>query len=485
MQLTATFVTAPDLLAIGLPAGSLDLAFAGLPGGLAAELLRVAEDDRFQGKAGATLQVRPLGAIGSRWVVLVGLGDGSVEAVRHAAGALGSVARDRGAVTMAWHVPPSGVTGAGAATVRAVAEGLSAGNYRWDRYKAASDRKPSLDAVQLVGFGEYASAWAHGQVHAAAQALTRDVVNEQAELLYPETMAAMARGLAGPHTTVEVWDEERIRAEGMGGISAVGQGSARPPRFVHITFTPAGWQESDGRVGIVGKGVTFDTGGLSIKPTDGMLTMRCDMGGAGVVLGVMSALEALRPRVRVQVHGIFALAENMLGGRAYKLGDVLTMYNGKTVEIHNTDAEGRLLLADCLAYASKLGLSHLIDLATLTGAAVVALGEHYSALYSPDDAFAASWAALGADTGDGLWRMPLEDSYKEKLKSDVAQLKNVGDRWGGSITAALFLAEFVSGPIWAHFDIAGPAFLSGPDRFYGKGATGAMVRPVLRWLEGL
>ena len=246
-----------------------------------------------------------------------------------------------------------------------------------------------------------------------------------------------------------------------------------------MTYTPSGTPQA--RLAIIGKGVTFDAGGLSIKPSSGMQTMRCDMGGAATVLGVMSALDEIAPNV--QVEGIFGAAENMLGGAAYKLGDVLTMYNGKTVEIHNTDAEGRLLLADCLSYASELGVDACIDLATLTGAAVVALGSHYTALFTKDDEFADTWKKRAEEAGEGIWRLPLEERYKDKLKADWGTLKNVGGREAGSITAALFLSEFVDGPTWAHLDIAGPAFLDSPEQYLVKGGTGAMVRTVLRWLE--
>ena len=209
--------------------------------------------------------------------------------------------------------------------------------------------------------------------------------------------------------------------------------------------------------------------------------MRCDMAGSAVVVGIMSALDKVQPNVKVE--GIIGAAENMLGGYAYKLGDVLKMHNGKTVEIHNTDAEGRLVLADCLSYASKLGVEECVDFATLTGAAVVALGERYAALYSDNDAFATNFLNHADQAGEGLWRLPLEAKYKEKLKAEWADIKNVGGRDAGSITAALFLSEFVDGPTWAHFDIAGPAFVSAKTGHYRKGGTGAMVRTILSWLS--
>ena len=315
-----------------------------------------------------------------------------------------------------------------------------------------------------------------------ARNLARNLVNGPAEDINPQTLAAEAEKMASGCMQVTVWDYEKLQAEGMGGVAAVGRGSSRKPVFAHMVYTPSG--APAGEVALVGKGVTFDAGGLSIKSSSGMMDMRCDMGGAGAVLGVMSALEALN--VQVKVHGIFAAAENMLGPNAYKLGDVLTMRNGKKVEIHNTDAEGRLLLADCLSYASELdGVSHIVDLATLTGAAVVALGEHWTACYSNEDSFAKQLCAAAERGGEGFWHMPLEKLYKDKLKGDMAAIKNVGDRWGGSITAALFLENFVAeGKTWAHLDIAGPAFISSKERHLVKGATGAGVPGLLAWLCG-
>jgi leucyl aminopeptidase len=233
-----------------------------------------------------------------------------------------------------------------------------------------------------------------------------------------------------------------IQARGMGGIVGVGQGSARKPRFVHLRYEPAGGAKA--HVALVGKGVTFDSGGLSIKPSDGMLTMRCDMAGAAAVIGTMKAIAATRPNVRVDV--IFGAVENMPSSNAYKLGDILTMYSGKRVEIHNTDAEGRLVLADCLHYASELKPDVVVDLATLTGAAVVALGDWYSALYSREESTAAGLLAAADRSGEGAWRMPLPDLYRDKIKAEWGETKNTGGRAAGSITAALFLSDFVTSP---------------------------------------
>jgi len=360
-----------------------------------------------------------------------------------------------------------------------VMEAVAEGNYRFDRYKSESNRKAALESVTLVGLPESHSAVEAAMATIAGQNLTRDLVNEPAAVVYPQSLAQTCQELfSGEHFTVTVWDENQLREKGMGGIYGVGQGSARPPRFIHISYNPP---EAKGHLALVGKGVTFDSGGLSLKPNDGMLTMKCDMAGAASVVGVMKAVAALRPQVRVD--GIIGAVENMPSGTSYKLGDVLRFYNGKRAEIHNTDAEGRLVLADCLAYASELKPQAIVDLATLTGAAVVALGDWYTALYTRSDELCSALVGHAAESGDGVWRMPLVDLYKDKLKSDVADLKNVGGRAGGSITAALFLSEFLQCDKWAHLDIAGPAFLDSTLLHFAPGGTGTMVRSLVRWVE--
>jgi leucyl aminopeptidase len=225
--------------------------------------------------------------------------------------------------------------------------------------------------------------------------------------------------------------------------------------------------------------VTYDAGGLNLKPGAGLQNMRCDMGGAATVVGVFRALADIQPDV--EVHGIIGTVENMLGGSAYKLGDILHISNGKTVEVHNTDAEGRLVLADCLSYASKLGLDSMVDIATLTGACMVALGERYSGLFTDDDELADAITQAAAESGEDVWRLPLEQRYKEKLKAEWADVKNIGGRSAGSITAALFLSYFAENTRWAHLDIAGPAFSEKPVDHFAPGGLGAMVSTLTRW----
>ncbi|MBK7761217.1 MAG: leucyl aminopeptidase [Deltaproteobacteria bacterium] len=467
----------PGVLAIGLNEGAARALPPSLAAAFGGELERLLDDQDFKGKAGVSVTTRALGRVAATHLVFVGQGSGSVADLRLAAGAVGHFAREQGVREVSF--APAGALSEPAA--EAIVEGLITGNYRYDRFFAESARKAAIERFVVLSPNASLAALETGRVLGQARSVARDLVNAPAADIYPETLAAFAAGLASERVSVDVWDEVKVRDAGMGGITAVGQGSDRKPRFVHMVYRPAG--KSRGEIALVGKGVTFDSGGLSIKPTDGMLTMRCDMGGAGAVIGVMSALEALN--LPITVHGIFAAAENMISGNSYKLGDILTILNGKTVEVLNTDAEGRLLLADCLSYASKLPVSHVVDLATLTGAAVVALGEHYTAMYADDDALAAALSAAAAESGEGFWRMPLEPLYKELIKGEVGQLKNVGGRLAGSITAALFLQEFVDGPKWSHLDIAGPAFLGAPERHLVKGATGAGVPALLAWLRAM
>jgi leucyl aminopeptidase len=466
-----------DLLAVGLLQGQPPVLPAALIDRMGPGLADLLAAEKFEAKAETTLQLPTLGKLASPQLLLVGLGQAEPDQLRGAAGAVGMIARKRGAtaVVMDLSVLP------GADHAPLVVEGFTAGNYAFDRHKAESKRKPACATLSLAGGGDAPQAVERARVVAQAQDLVRDLVNEPANVLYPETFAAFAASLASDTMTVTVWDDSRIEAEGMGGLHAVGRGSARKPRFVHMHYKPVG--EPTHSVALVGKGVTYDSGGMSLKPSEGQQTMRCDMAGAATVVGALVAADRLG--LPVEIHGIFGAAENMNAADSYKLGDVLTMYDGTTVEVNNTDAEGRLVLADCLVYASRLGVSHCLDLATLTGACVVALGSRYTGLFTEDDDLARELHAAADAAGDGLWRLPLADHFRETLKVEWADTNHMGGRWGGASIAAAFLSRFVVGPRWAHLDIAGPAFLDKPERYYGKGATGAMLRTLVCWLESL
>ncbi len=468
---------AADILVLVVPQGKLALALADIdgPSQFAGTLAAACADENFDGRVNGSFLVPSLGRVAAKRLLLVGCGAGTANDLRAASGVAGFQSRNKSAKSVALFFPCSPLAGR---EISLCIEAFSEGNYRFDKYKPEAQRKAACRTLSLVGVAEDAAAVSHAEALVAGQTLARDLVNEPAAEVYPESIAKVAEGLAGERISVKVWDETKIRDAGMGGISGVGQGSDRPPRFVHMSYTPVG--PATRHIALVGKGVTFDSGGLSLKPSDGMMTMRCDMAGAAAVIGTMKAVSMLNPSVKIDA--IFGAVENMPSGKSYKLGDILKMYSGKRVEIHNTDAEGRLVLADCLAYASQLNPDVVVDLATLTGAAVVALGEWYTALYSREDSLSAELLAAAGESGEAAWRMPLPDLYRDKIKAEWGETKNTGGRNGGSITAALFLSDFVTTKKWAHLDIAGPAFLDSTLMHYCPGGTGTMVRSLCRWI---
>ncbi len=458
-----------DLLAVAV-GSDVDADLRDLDARFGGRLLDWVRAREFEGKPGTTLEAPAFGAIAARELVLVGVGDRGGPALRKAAGKVGRVARTRRATRVALAFGPVDAE---------VLAWVGVGNYAYERCRPEEDRTPPLGELTVVGAP--VDTGGVGPV-VEAQAWARDLVNAPAADIYPESLADEARTLADlDGVEVEVWDRARLEAEGCVGILAVGQGSDRPPVMIRITYRPPGASE---HVALVGKGVTFDAGGLSLKPTQAMQTMRCDMGGAATVLGVVRAAAALG--LPVAIDAFIGAAENMVSGRSYKLGDVLRYRNGVHVEIHNTDAEGRLVLADCLIEASRVeGAGCVLDFATLTGACVVALGSDFSGLFTEDEALAEALLAAAEHTGEGLWRLPLHAPYKEMLKAEWGTIKNVGGREAGATTAALFLQHFVEDKRWAHLDIAGPAFLDKARGAYAAGGTGQMVRTVTRWLQGL
>jgi leucyl aminopeptidase len=367
-----------------------------------------------------------------------------------------------------------------------VAQGLELGTYRYDRYLAPAKRRPTT-VQRVTVLGEHAAAsegTARGQEIAAAVMRARDLVNGPANEVTPTRLAEFAAEVVtrigdAADVRLTVLEREECLARGMGCYLAVSLGSDQPPKFIHLQYTPRG--ASKGRVCLVGKGVTFDSGGLSLKPSDAMMGMKMDMGGAAAVLCAVEA--AARLGSPYEVHAIVAATENMTGGSAYKLGDVLTASNGKTIEIDNTDAEGRLTLADALTYAGKLEPTYLLDFATLTGACIIALGPHIAGVMGKDDELVAQWLAAGARAGEDAWRLPLPEPLKEQLKSPIADMRNTGDRWGGAITAGLFLSEFTEGQRWVHVDIAGPAMVRKPFGVNDEGGSGYAVASILEFVR--
>jgi leucyl aminopeptidase len=320
-----------------------------------------------------------------------------------------------------------------------------------------------------------------GEIVGGAINLARDLANTPPAEKPPIKLAERIQLVAtDAGIAVETWDERRIEQERFGGLRGVAAGSEEPPRFMILDYRRGGHMAT---LSLVGKGVTFDSGGLSLKPSASMEDMKCDMTGAAVVAAAMQAIARLE--LPVNVTGYLALTENMTGGRAMKLGDVLTMRNGKTVEVLNTDAEGRLILADALSYAVERRPGLVLDLATLTGACMVALGTKVAGLFGNDEAFCREFLAACGQTGERAWRLPLDDDYKEALKSQVADLKNIGGKWGGAVTAAKFLEQFVGSTPWIHLDIAGPSWAESDSPGRDIGATGCFVRTLVRLVENL
>jgi leucyl aminopeptidase len=438
-------------------------------------LKEVARDNNFSGKEKEFLVAYPTSGRPAKRLIVAGLGKKerlTLEKIRRASATIGARARNLELPEFSVVPPP----GNASEHARAVVEGIALGLYEYKRYKSKNPKPLTVKTVRVDGDTDSVR---RAEIYARATCLTRDLVNEPPSVCTPRFLADTARSVAGNGIGIKIFDEKQIRKLGMGGLLGVAIGSDEPPRFVHLTYRSPGAKKT---IALVGKGITFDSGGLCIKPADGMLNMKDDMSGAGAVIGIFSALRELRPRVNV--HGIFAATENMPGGSAYKTRDVLRAMNGKTMEIVNTDAEGRLILADALSYASKLKPDEIIDMATLTGACVVALGPEISAIFTKSDKLQKSLLTAAQQQGEKLWPLPLEEEYWDMIKSDVADMKNSGGRYGGAITAALFLKEFVEdGIAWAHLDIAGPALVESDRPYRPAGGTGVMVRTLLRYLE--
>jgi leucyl aminopeptidase len=366
----------------------------------------------------------------------------------------------------------------------AAVEGFLLGMYRFNKYKKKPERPQTIKNVTLgvLSAGQVSKCKAMLDrilVSVAATYTARDLVNEPANVVNPTFMEKLAYQTAKEGgLTFKVFNEAELRKKGMNLIVAVGMGSKERPRLVHMEYKPKG--KAKRTIALIGKGVCFDSGGLSLKPQDNMYGMKGDMAGAAAVLCTMGAIAKLKPEIHV--HGVFPLVENIPSHESVKPGDVFVGYSGKSVEIENTDAEGRLILADALAYVNELKVDEAIDCATLTGAIVVALGDSIAGLMSPNDALAKKILSAAERAGESIWRMPLEKSYLKLLKSDVADLKNVAGRGGGAITAALFLEEFAPDCPWAHIDIAGPSDINHEIPICPKGGTGFLVRTFLEYI---
>lgn len=482
---------AADALIIPVLAGDVAAALAAMADGLGEEAGRLASEAQFTGKRGTTFVLPTFGRVPARRLVLAGVGPADAldaTAVRRAWGAAALAARGAGAVNVVSALPPTGDRLAADAALTAAVEGVRLATYRFTKHHGAgrADDPAPREIANLTFVGGEAgsdAALARAEATAAGVALARDLVNEPASVVTPAAMAKHARRVAGDSgLEITVLGPDELTAMGAGAITAVGRGSANEPRLIHLTYRPAAGGSGQ-VIGLVGKGITFDTGGYSIKPYEGMLEMKGDMAGAAAVLGAMSALPALGcPHT---VHAVLCAAENMISDRAFRPGDILTALNGVTIEVLSTDAEGRLVLADGLVYAARQGATELIDLATLTGAAMVALGDGTSALFASDDRLAADLLAAAGAADERAWRMPLVDALNGKIKGQVGDIKNTGGRNGGAITAALFLHRFTEGLPWAHLDIAPSARTDKAGAAGPRGATGVGVRTLLAYLTAL
>lgn len=428
------------------------------------------EAQGFEGKSNETAALPGGEGFPYARVLFVGLGDEvDAEGLRRAAGTAGTAThRDARVVTTLHQVEVDDAA-------ELVTLGFLLGQYRFDKY--VSEPKPAAtERLSLAGAGEAGAEIGRGRALAEAVSLARDLVNEPAAGKPPVELAATAERIAANYDLdVRVYDETEIEAEGFGGLHGVSLGAANPPRMVVLRYSPEGASRT---VAFVGKGIVFDSGGLSLKTAKGMETMKTDMSGSAAVFAAVQAIAALG--LSVNVVGIAPLTENMTGGAAQRPGDVLRARNGKTIEVINTDAEGRLVLADGLSLAAEEEPDLIVDVATLTGATAVALGPKVGGLFTRDETVAESVLAAARAAGERLWRMPIEPDYRSYIDSDVADIKNSSSqRYGGAITAALFLAEFVGDVPWAHLDIAGPARATEAEHYIPKGGTGFGVRTLV------
>jgi leucyl aminopeptidase len=448
------------------------------------DLLQAYKDAKLTGKRGEVLRVPSLEAVEANGILLLGVGkkaDATPDALRRAIGKVApTLAKQRRVATTLPQVLPR----AADAALQATAEGLLLGSYRFDRYKTnANGNRSVLEQVTLLGSGRSDARGAkrtldRAQLISESVEWARDLVNMPALEATPDYLAKEAQRMAKETgLRVKIWKKAELERGGMGGILGVGRGSANEPRMIELEYSGGGRAAP---IGISGKGITFDSGGLSIKDAKNMETMKCDMAGAAAMLATMRTIALLKPRVNV----IAAIpsSENLPSGSSIRPGDILRHRGGKTSEVLNTDAEGRLVLADALAYLAEKKPRVIIDAATLTGACMVALGDQITGVMGNDQRLIEDIIDAGGRVGEPMWELPLYREYKSQIESNVADVKNIGERWGGAITAALFLAEFVGDIPWAHLDIAGPAFTERGGDYTPKGGTGVPVRTMVEYI---
>jgi len=473
-----------DTLALGLFEDALELTgdLAQLDEKLGGTLKELIEETEFKGSVGSSAVTRVGAGSSIRKLILVGLGKPdtlTLDSLRRAAAAIARTAKQQKSKTLGVSLPVANDDSAG--TTQAIIEGIVLALHQDNRFKSEpEDKGAKLEQVDLLGLGGQDAAITHAQAVCTGVILARELVAAPANIVTPVSMAQTAEAIASEYgLALEILEQEECEKLGMGAFLGVAQASEIPPKFLHLTYKPEGTPRR--KLAIVGKGLTFDSGGLNIKGAgSGIETMKMDMGGAAATLGAAKAIGQIKPDV--EVHFISAVTENMISGRAMHPGDILTASNGKTIEVNNTDAEGRLTLADALVFAEKLGVDAIVDLATLTGACIVALGNDIAGLWTADDGIASQLKSASEAAGEKFWQMPMEEKYFEGLKSPIADMKNTGPRAGGSITAALFLKQFVKETPWAHLDIAGPVWTEKEDGCNSVGATGFPVRTLVNWV---
>jgi leucyl aminopeptidase len=463
------------------------VAFEGQTGGRFAGLVdELYESKEFSGKLlEVALLHRPAG-LQARRLLLIGGGKAdkfNAASLRKAAGAALRHLKPKSSRNIAMLLD-AGFSGP--EHVAAAVEGAILGDFEPDALKSDKKDVKIVDQFTVVipgGDAALETARRRGEILAESQNLTRELVNEPANRMTPSILAARARAMAEEQgLDYEILDQDRMKQLGMGSLLGVAMGSAEPPAMILLRYRPVGEAAQSVHLGLVGKGVTFDSGGLSIKPADGMEKMKYDMAGGAAMIGAMRAIAQLKPSIPVTA--VIPAVENMTGSRAQRPGDIVTSLSGKTIEVLNTDAEGRLILADALTYARRLGCTHLVDAATLTGAIVVALGHIYVGLFASNDSLRERVMSAAEAEGEKMWQMPLDEDYKDYLKSAFADLPNIGGRWGGAITAATFLKEFADETPWVHLDIAGTAWLDDAKPFLAKGPSGVGVRTFVRLATG-
>jgi len=405
--------------------------------------------------------------------------------IRKVAGAALRYLKARSVKNFAFLVREDGVT---AETAQALAEGFVTANFETDKYKTEKKNGKEIDSVSVLGYGHAEKAAGEkgltaGKIIAEAQNFTRDLVNEPSNKLTPRILAEKAEAMAKEAgLAVEILDEKKIADLKMGALLSVAQGSVEPPRMIVVTYTPPNVKPDAPVIGLVGKAVTFDTGGISIKPADGMEKMKYDMAGGATMLGAIRALAALKPSVKVIC--VVPSTENMPGGKAQKPGDIQTAMSGKTIEVLNTDAEGRLILADAITYAKQLGVTHIVDAATLTGAIVVALANINVGVFGSNQEFTDKLLASAKAAGEKMWQLPMDDEYREFIKGSFADIQNIGSgKGGGSITGAWFIREFAGETPWIHLDIAGTAWNDDAKPWLAKGPTGVALRTLVHLVQ--